>query len=297
MKKIFLLLAISFATLQSHAQEATANTPGEQITKEKIGQSPITFKTSFFFGINNVSNHFIGAQNFSGLQTGLAIDFGRFFNRWQNISWDASVAYSSNLGGKKLGFENTAETSAITIKSISGGYNAFYNWSFGKGLMIKAGGGLDVYGDLISETRFSTNNSLSVNILAQLEATVGISYVFQFKKWMLGLSGNISTPFAGLIFTDSKHESGAGTIVGDGLMKRYDNHFKGTSFSNSQGMNYELEIKFITPRVAISVGTESDNRWWYVNEIQNYRKNTFFKVGLSFNLVSLKQTKTINRYF
>jgi hypothetical protein len=51
------------------------------------------------------------------------------------------------------------------------------------------------------------------------------------------------------------------------------------------------------PRVALGVGVASDNRWWCVNDVQNYRKNIMFRVGLSFNLVSLKQTKTIHRYF
>ena len=51
------------------------------------------------------------------------------------------------------------------------------------------------------------------------------------------------------------------------------------------------------PRVAVNVGIASDNRWWYVNDIQNYRMSFMFKVGASFDLVSLEQKKTINRYF
>ena len=64
-----------------------------------------------------------------------------------------------------------------------------------------------------------------------------------------------------------------------------------------QGLDCDLAVKFIAPRVAISLGLVLENRWWYVNEIQNRRNNTMFQIGASFNLVSLKQTKTINRYF
>ena len=80
-------------------------------------------------------------------------------------------------------------------------------------------------------------------------------------------------------------------------MDSYDSHLKGTSFSNLQGFDCDIDIKFITPKATIAFGIISDNRWWYVNDIQNYRMSFMFEFGMSFNLVNLKQTKTINRYF
>ena len=136
-----------------------------------------------------------------------------------------------------------------------------------------------------------------MNVLAQLEASAGISYTFKFEKWMLGLSGNFSTPFVGFMMTDAKHESGLGSFVSGGFVGNYFSHVKGTTFSNLQGFDFDLGIKFIAKRVAINVDFVANNRSWYVNEIQNKRTDVQLRLGATFNLVSLEQTKTVHRYF
>ena len=80
-------------------------------------------------------------------------------------------------------------------------------------------------------------------------------------------------------------------------MCNYFSHVKGTTFSNLQGFDFDLGLKFIAKRVAINVELVSNNRSWYVNEIQNNRTDIMLRLGATFNLVSLRQTKTINRYF
>ena len=296
MKKFYLLFALGFAVLSSYAQGTVGNSQKGNAVEELVGKNPITLNASVLFGSNMVANHYISSYECEGLTVGAHIDFGRFYKRWENISWNLSYDYLTAfevIGG----LESVAQTAAETCTSWNLNYSSHYNWSFGNALMVKAGVGADLYGDFMKALANKTNNAISVNILAQLEASAGVSYIFRFDEWMLGLNGEVSIPFAGLAFTDSKHESGWGSLFPDGLMDSYDSHLKGTSFSNLQGFDMDLGVKFIMPRVAVNVGVASDNRWWYVNDIQNYRMSFMFKVGASFDLVSLEQKKTINRYF
>ena len=99
------------------------------------------------------------------------------------------------------------------------------------------------------------------------------------------------------MMTDAKHESGLGSFVSGGFVGNYFSHVKGTTFSNLQGFDFDLGIKFIAKRVAINVDFVANNRSWYVNEIQNKRADVQLRLGATFNLVSLKQTQAINRYF
>ena len=296
MKKFCLLFAMSLAMIVSYAQGTVAGNVEAVSVEEPIGKRPIKFNASFQFGASNIANHYISAQECSGLTYGMHIDFGRFYTRWENVSWNMAFDYltSADIVG---GLENAPQTSSMSFTGLNLNYSAFYNWTFGDGLNVKAGGGLDLVGDMTQELVYKTNNAVSINLLAQLEASAGISYVFNFNKWKLGLSGDVSVPFAGLVFTDSRHESGWGSLFPDGLMDNYDSHLKGTSFSNLQGLDFEFGIKFITKRVSYDLGIVSDNRWWYVNDIQNYRMDMLLRLGVSFNLVSLKPNKTNLRYF
>ena len=291
MKKIYLLLALCFTMHVAYSQEPVADSVKESEPEKCEGNNPITFNLSVGLGSTSVANHFISAHEYNYVTYGFHLDFGRFYKPWKNVSWNLAFDYNPAT------LHNSAQTSSISYTALSLNYSSSYNWQFGKGFMVKVGGGLDVSGDMITNLTDITNNAVSLNGLAQLEASIGASYTFKFKTWMLGFSGNISTPFAGLVLTDAKHETGADSWASNSLIKHHASHFKLTSFSNMQGVDYDITVKFVAPRVAISLGVTSENRWWYINDIQNRRKNIMFRIGAGFDLVSLKQTKTINRYF
>ena len=296
MRKSCFLFALCFAVFASYAQDSVVDGAKANRVEEQIGKSPVTFNVSLHTGMSTVANHYMSANEYEGLVYGVHVDFGRFYKRGKNVSWNLSFDRNSSVNSVE-GLENKAKTSFMGYSDMSLKYASFYNWMFGKGLMVKVGGGLDLSGDMMANLTHKTNNAVSVNALAQLEASAGISYTFEFEKWMLGLSGNISTPFAGLVMTDAKHESGVGSMSKDHLVDSYFPHVKGTSLSNLQGFDLDLGVKFIAKRVAINVDFVSENRYWYVNEIQNNRSNALLRVGATFNLVSLKQTKTVHRYF
>ena len=63
------------------------------------------------------------------------------------------------------------------------------------------------------------------------------------------------------------------------------------------GVNYDFGMKFITRKLTIGLAYDSYNRWWFVNDIQNYRRNSYLKLSFGFDLVGTRQTKTTKRYF
>lgn len=297
MRKIYFLFAFCcFTVLMSNAQETIDSNVKERSHKTRVHRNPMTFNASLHSGMAIVANHYMSTNAYKGLIYGAHVDFGRFYKSSKNVSWNLSFdSYSSENVVDAL--VNDAKTSSMGYKALNLDYTLFYNWMSGKGLMFKFGGGFDISGDLIKNLTHQTNNAASVNAIAQLQVSTGISYTFKFKKWMLGLYGNVSAPFAGMIFTDAKHESGAGSLFHDDLMDNYYSHIRGTSISNLQWVDLDFGVKFIAPRVAIDLGFVSENHYWYVNEIQNRRTNILVRLGASFNLVSLEQTKTVNRYF
>lgn len=296
MRKISLLFMLCFAALASYAQGTVEDGVNTLQFEEPVGKSPLTLNASFITGVSTVANHYMSSNEYSGLAYGVHVDFGRFYKRAKNVSWNLSFDNYSSADAAG-GLENAAKSSYMGYSAMGLDYSSFYNWIFGKGLMVKVGGGLDISGDMITNLTHQTNNAASMNVLAQLEASAGISYTFKFEKWMLGLSGNFSTPFVGFMMTDAKHESGLGSFVSGGFVGNYFSHVKGTTFSNLQGFDFDLGIKFITKRVAINVDFVANNRSWYVNEIQNKRSDVQLRLGATFNLVSLEQTKTVHRYF
>lgn len=304
MRKLYLLFALCFAVSVSNAQrivaddviDNTVETPVGNTAENPVGKNPMTFNVSLHAGMASIANHYMSANSYDGMIYGMHVDFGRFYKSSKGASWNLAFdRYSSE--NVVEGLVNDAKTSSMSYKALSLNFSSFYNWMFGKGLTFKLGGGVDVSGDLIRNLTHPTNNAASLNVLAQLEVAAGLSYTFQFEKWMLALYGNVSTPFGGMVFTDAKHESGIGSLSRDGFMNNYFSHIRGVSFTNLKEVDFDLGVKFIARRVAIDLGIVSENRYWYVNDIQNSRTNMMFRLGATFNLVSLEQTKTIHRYF
>ncbi len=296
MRKIYLLFALCVTVLVSNAQDANSSGVKERSRHTRVVRNPMSFNASLHTGMGIVVNHYMSTNAYKGLIYGAHVDFGRFYKSSKSVSWNLSFdTYSSE--NVVDGLVNNAMTSSMGYKALNLDYTSFYNWMFGKGLMFKFGGGFDISGDMVNNLTHPTNNAVSVNVIAQLQVSTGISYTFKFEKWMLGLYGNVSAPFAGMIFTDAKHESGIGSLFHDNMMGSYYSHIRGTSISNLKWVDLDLGVKFIAPRVAIDLGIVSENHHWYVNDIQNRRTNVLVRLGASFNLVSLEQTKTVNRYF
>ena len=292
MKRLFLSLTILLSAFTSHAAGVAPGNWGDDATDK-----PVTLNVSTLAGYGMLSNHYISDWQFKGLTLGWTANIGRYFKKSENAAWKLSFRYAGNaeaLGGLK----EASNLEAVDFNEYAFNYSAYYNWHIGDGFRIKLGGAVDVVGDLMRAKVVSSNNSVSANGTALLEAVFGMSYTFEFDNWMFALYADASSPLGGVIFTDSKHESGLGTLIpGSGPMARYDRHFKGAAIPSMTGVNCDFGMKFITRKLTIGLACDSYNRWWYVNDIQNYRRNSYLKLSFGFDLVGTRQTKTTKRYF
>lgn len=293
MKRLFLLFTICLAV-----SSAAAKKPSATQADNVVGEYPITSRISLSLGNIKIANHFFSAQEFSGFICGLDADFGRFYRKSENVSWNLSLGMMRRKNGTFIkGLPNFAGTNNLSFQGYDVNYSSHYNWLLTDGLSIKAGGGLNIYGDWGTMTQYQMNNARSANLLVQLEASAGIYYVAELKKANLGIYGNIATPFLGFVFTDSMFENGWSSMLPDNIGTSYEKHLKGTTPHNLQGLNANFGLDIITQKVTVSFGYQTQNRWWYVNDVQNYRKSSFFTIGLGFRFVAHQHTKSTRRFF
>ena len=62
MKKFYLLCALGFAVLSSHAQGTAGNSLEGNAVEEPVGKHPITLNASVIIGANTVANHYISSH-------------------------------------------------------------------------------------------------------------------------------------------------------------------------------------------------------------------------------------------
>jgi hypothetical protein len=65
-----------------------------------------------------------------------------------------------------------------------------------------------------------------------------------------------------------------------------------------KGANFEMGIDFaLRKNVCLNLGFASNNRYWHINGLQDYRTNSVLKIGVSVNLVSISRRAATNRQF
>ena len=78
MRKFYFLFALCFAVFVSQAQETVANGVKENQPEEEVVKSPITFKISYHLGSSTIANHYMSANAYKGVASGVHVDLGRF---------------------------------------------------------------------------------------------------------------------------------------------------------------------------------------------------------------------------
>ena len=58
-----------------------------------------------------------------------------------------------------------------------------------------------------------------------------------------------------------------------------------------------MGVDFALRNVTLSMAYECKNRWWNAYELQNYRKHSLIKLGVSMNLFNQQNRKISERYF
>jgi hypothetical protein len=292
MKRLFLLLLMVTGVTFASAQ-------GTDSAVSESQRNPVTTKWSIWSGTAKHANHFLNKQEYSGNTFGIEGAHGRFFRKSDNLSWKLTLSHVRSMRRKLWGggLHNAAETSGISTQSYEADYAVFYNWRVKNRLQIRLGGSFNLFGGFMQGDDNAINNVISLDIQAQLYAQAQIRYGWDFKKFGLDIYANFGTPFMGLMVVDERYEAALESVGSSDFALKEHRHLKFSSMHNLQGMNFEMGVDFALRNLTLSLGYETKNRWWHAYELQNYRKFSAVKLGISVNLFTRQHRATGDRHF
>ena len=236
------------------------------------------------FAINigemSITDHYLSNQEYKGLSLGLDINHTNYYNNTDNrISWQV---YDHWRYGQLI---NPSYTAMIQYIGGNAGFASHYNWHPIKGLRLKAGTTIDIYGALKNQSR-NINNPISSDIQLNLMASIGTEYYIKWKKWTLSLDYLATTPLLGGMFIPDTGQSYYEIYLGMPQSINDVAHF--TSLHNRQGIKGNLSINFILPTVTIFVAMNHNHQWWNANNMSFYIKELSGQIGIALNLGIIK---------
>lgn len=303
MKQLILSLLFIVGVIAASAQTANDDVVSNQpcsTFKDECDRKPVANKWTYLTGVAEFTNHFLNLQEYSGSISGFQAEHGRFYRNSERLSWKLSLVHLRSMYRKMLdvnGLWNAAETSCISTQAYEADYAVYYNWLLFDRLQLKAGGSFNIYGDFMFGDSHAINNILSLSLQTQIYAAAGARYGWDFEKFGLDLFANFSTPLLGIMMVDNRYENSMEVVSPSEFNVREYQHFKASSLHNMKGVNSELGVDFALKNFSISLSYENRNRWWHSHGLQNYRKNSLFKIGVSVNLLSRQNHKSSDRHF
>ena len=293
MKKLFtLFLLVVVGTTLAFAQDDASGSLSDR--------KPVTSKWQYLSGNAAYTNHHLNLQEYKGYLVGLQATHGRFFRKSDRLSWQLTLMHYRNMNRPQVagsGLHNPAKTSALSAQFYEADYAVHYNWLFAERLQVRLGGYFGVNAGVLLCDHNAVNNAGSEELHAQLYASLQLRYGWDLKKLGIDIYANAATPFVGARTADGRYMGFAEQVAGGQLKTSPYKHFVLSSFHNTQGVNWEMGLDFVLNRITLSVAYGANSRWWSDYEVMNYRKNSFLKLGVSVNLVSLQRGKVSNRQF
>lgn len=274
-----MLMALSFSALAQQTEST-----------EKI----VTSKWSLLVGSASIADHYFSNQEYSGPMMGLSVEFGSFYKKNKNLSWELDMTYIG-LGSPS----NPAGTGTLKVYDGAIEYKTSYNWNPVKNLHLRAGGSFDLNLGANFDPN-GINNVLELLFQPQIKAVAGIRYGWNFKKMNLNLYADLGLPVMGFATVGSKYEGNfviINNFLPQGLLKPAISHLHFTSFHNLQGYNLDLGLDLEFKHLTFSMSIDTNNKWWNAYDSQAYKNYTFLNLGFSVDLVSRSRLTSNNRYF
>lgn len=293
MKKTFLTILLTLVCMP-------VLLAGKNQRPEPREEKIVNAKWSLNFGSGSVANHYLSEYEYAGRLYGLQAEFGAFYKRSENLSWDLDLSLTSTMtfSGKiyDAGLANPTETNFWMLKNYSVKYGTSYNWNPAPNLYLRTGGTFELFLGSNSCLPDNINNSSDFDFMPQLNASAGIKYGWTLKKFSLYMYGDFEMPVLGGALVSSKYQSSASHLFHD-VDHGGKNIFILTSFHNMQGFNSEIGVDFSFNKWSLFVAHKMFNRWWNAYDSQNYRKYDMLKIGVAVDLVSRPHVKCNGRYF
>lgn len=268
---------------------------GQDEVREKV----VTSRWSFVSGSATYANHYFTNQEYNGEILGAKMEFGAFYKRSENLSWDFDASFVMSPYSKAIpdfALANPAKTTFVALYDFFAEYGTYYNWNPVENLHIKAGGAFEVLAGLNIAQPNSINNQVDVDFQPQFKAAAGIKYGWNFRKVGIHLYADLKIPFMGFMTASSKYQ-GITDAVQSEILPGSINHMKFSSFHNYSGYNLDMGVDFVFRKLTFTIANVGDNRWWNAYGVQNYRRFNLTKIGFSVDLVSRTRLNSNNRYF
>ena len=302
MKRLFLLLLLIFAgaTISFAQGEDSATYSFKSASARPLSErNPVTTKWSIIQGSATFANHYISNQEYTGDILGLEAKHGRFFKKSDRLSWQLTLTHLRRMHRQLFGggLHNPAETTYISTQSYEADYGVYYNWLFNDRLQVRLGGSFNVNGGFIFGDDNFMNNKIAIDLQTQLFAGAQVRYGWDFNKFGLDIFSNIATPFMGFTGAESRFETMLDNLPGMNFQAHEDPHFIFSALHNFQGVNFEMGVDFALRNLSLSFSCDTRNRWWNAYGIQNYRKYSLFKMGISVNMLAQQKYKSGDRHF
>lgn len=296
-----ILLVVAGVTLAfAQGSEATTSLSQCESSQAKCDRKPVTSKWSLLSGSASYANHYLSNHQYTGDINGFEAMHGRYFRKSEHLSWKLTLTHLRTMHRELLkmgGLKNAAGTSVMSVQSYEADYAVFYNWTFNR-LQVRAGGSFNLYGGYNACGTYSINNMISLDLQTQLFGAAQIRYGWDFEKYGLDIYANFATPLIGMMFVNGRYESFFESIPNSAITARGYKHLNFSSLHNMKGLNFEMGIDFALRRnVTLSFAYGLNNRYWNAHELQDYRKNSLLKIGLSVDFISLPRRSASNRQF
>lgn len=266
------------------------------LQREKI----VTTKWSLISGTGKVVNHYLSNQEYKGQLMGLGMEFGSFYKRSENLSWDLDLSYIMSPYipiAEEMSMANPARTAYNVLHAIRADYGTYYNWNPIENFYIKAGGRFDLLAGVNYGRPNQINNLFDIDFQTQIKAAAGIRYGWELKRIGIYIQGDLAIPFIGGALGSGQYESSTDSLIKGEILPGTMNIYRFTSFHNLTGFDTELELDFVFGNTTLFLSVKYDNRWWNITGVQNYRLYSLSKIGLMVDLVARNRKNSNNRYF
>lgn len=231
-------------------------------------------------GEMSVSDHYLSNQQYKGLTIGLEATHTAFYRGTDStLSWQV---YDYWRYGRLI---NSSYSAMIQYIGGNAGFATHYNWHPVKGLRLMAGGSVEAYGALKTQSR-NVNNPYSSDIQLNLMASIGAQYQLKWQKWSMEFDYMASTPLVGGMFVPEMGQSYYEIYLNMPSVLNDITHF--TSLHNRQGIRGNLSVNFTLPTVTLFVGMTHNHQWWHANNLSFYLHELSGQVGIALNLGIVK---------
>lgn len=287
-KRFYLIISLMLLTFSAFAEN--------DLQREKI----VTTKWSLISGTGKVVNHYLSNQEYKGQLMGLGMEFGSFYKRSENLSWDLDLSYIMSPYipiAEEMSMANPARTAYNVLHAIRADYGTYYNWNPIENFYIKAGGRFDLLAGVNYGRPNQINNLFDIDFQTQIKAAAGIRYGWELKRIGIYIQGDLAIPFIGGALGSGQYESSTDSLIKGEILPGTMNIYRFTSFHNLTGFDTELELDFVFGNTTLFLSVKYDNRWWNITGVQNYRLYSLSKIGLMVDLVARNRKNSNNRYF